>query len=120
MFGLLVKGGTLVNHDGTGKADIGVRGERIVQIGDIDTKSAGEVIDATGQIASKPLGMALSQKKRTEADLQVFLGIHMDTVYRPEHPFQTTTRLDEKRLGCPGVLDAKGGYGVWLIASEAV
>ncbi|MCH7545598.1 MAG: M20/M25/M40 family metallo-hydrolase, partial [Planctomycetes bacterium] len=78
-----------------------------------------EVIDATGQIESKPLGMALSQKKRTEADLQIFLGIHMDTVYSPDHPFQTTTRLDKKRLGGPGVLDAKGGLVVLLIALEA-
>ena len=47
-FDLVIKGGTLVNQDGTGKTDIGVRGERIARIGDIDTKSAGEVIDATG------------------------------------------------------------------------
>ncbi|MFQ5626385.1 MAG: dihydroorotase [Methyloligellaceae bacterium] len=47
-FDLLIKGGTLVNHDGRAKADIGVSGGRIARIGDIGANSAGEVVDATG------------------------------------------------------------------------
>ena len=47
-FDLVIKGGTLVNHDGTGKADIGIRGGRIVAIGNVAEASAGEVIDASG------------------------------------------------------------------------
>jgi dihydroorotase len=47
-FDLVIKGGTLVNHDGTGQADIGVRGGRIAAIGTIAPQSAGEVIDAKG------------------------------------------------------------------------
>ncbi len=47
-FDLVIKGGTLVNHDGTGQADIGVRGGRIAAIGTIAPQSAGEVIDAAG------------------------------------------------------------------------
>ncbi len=47
-FDLVIKGGTLVNHDGTGQADIGVRGGRIAEIGTIAPQSAGEVIDAAG------------------------------------------------------------------------
>jgi dihydroorotase len=47
-FDSVIKGGTLVNHDGVGKADIGVRDGRIAAIGEIDASSAGEVIDATG------------------------------------------------------------------------
>lgn len=45
---LLIKGGTLVNHSGIGKADIGVRDGRIAEIGSIKDESAGEIIDATG------------------------------------------------------------------------
>ncbi|MHA1164521.1 MAG: dihydroorotase [Alphaproteobacteria bacterium] len=47
-FDLVIKGGTLVNHDGIGKADIGVREGRIAGIGTLASQSAGEVIDATG------------------------------------------------------------------------
>ncbi len=48
IFDLVIKGGTLVNQDGTGKADIGVRDGRIARIGDIGAARADEVIDATG------------------------------------------------------------------------
>jgi dihydroorotase len=47
-FDLVIKGGTLVNHDGIGKADVGVCGGRIAEIGDIKPTRAGQVIDATG------------------------------------------------------------------------
>ncbi len=47
-FDLLVKGGTLVNHDGIGVRDVAIRGGRIAAIGQIDQSLAGEVIDAKG------------------------------------------------------------------------
>ena len=47
-FDLVIKGGTLVNHDGIGKRDIGVRAGRIAAIGALAAASAGEVIDASG------------------------------------------------------------------------
>lgn len=47
-FETVIKGGTLVNHDGIGKADIGIRAGRIVHIGSIGAEKSGEVIDATG------------------------------------------------------------------------
>jgi dihydroorotase len=47
-FDLIVRGATVVSHDGIGKADIGVRDERIAHIGDLATADAGEVIDAAG------------------------------------------------------------------------
>lgn len=48
IFDLVIKGGTLVNHNGTGLADIGVRDGRIAEIGTLAPQSAGEVIDAKG------------------------------------------------------------------------
>ncbi|HVY20392.1 MAG TPA: dihydroorotase [Bauldia sp.] len=40
--------GTVVNHDGIGKRDIGVRGGKIAALGNIDPTQAGEVVDCTG------------------------------------------------------------------------
>ena len=47
-FDLVLKGGTVVNHDGVGVRDVGVRGGRIAAIGSIDRGQAGEVIEAKG------------------------------------------------------------------------
>ena len=45
---LILKGGTVVNHDGVGQRDIAVSGGRIVAIGSFGRQQAGEVIDCTG------------------------------------------------------------------------
>ena len=47
-YDLIFKGGTVVNQDGEGVRDIGVRAGRIAAIGDLARASAGEVIDARG------------------------------------------------------------------------
>ena len=47
-YDVLVKGGTLVNHDGIGLRDIGIKAGKIIALGHFDVSSAGEVIDATG------------------------------------------------------------------------
>ena len=47
-FDLILKGGTVVNHDGEGVRDIGVLGGRIAAIGDLSGGRAAEVIDAKG------------------------------------------------------------------------
>ncbi|MBK1622730.1 dihydroorotase [Afifella marina] len=47
-FDLLVRGAILINHDGIGPRDIGVKGGRIAALGDLSGADAGEVIDATG------------------------------------------------------------------------
>lgn len=53
-FDVLILDGTV--YDGTGgepyQADIGIRGERIAAIGDLDEAAAATVIDATGQAVS--------------------------------------------------------------------
>jgi len=45
---LVLKGGTVVNQDGTGVRDIGIRDGRVAAIGSIDPQNGGEVIDARG------------------------------------------------------------------------
>ena len=47
-FNLVLKGGTVVNEDGVGVRDVGVRAGRIAAIGRVDVAKAGEVIDARG------------------------------------------------------------------------
>ena len=47
-YDLVMTGGTVVNHDGERRADIGVRAGRIVAIGDLGRADAGEQIDCRG------------------------------------------------------------------------
>lgn len=47
-FDLVVRGGTIVSHDGIGAGDVGIRGGRIAALGDLATAAAGETIDAAG------------------------------------------------------------------------
>jgi dihydroorotase len=47
-FDLVFKGGTIVNQDGEGEADLGVRDGRIAEIGSIGASAAARTIDTTG------------------------------------------------------------------------
>lgn len=47
-FDVILSGGTLVNQDGEGLRDVGVRAGKIAEIGDLSRASAGETIDCTG------------------------------------------------------------------------
>ena len=44
----IFKNGTVANHDGVRRADIGVTGERIAAIGDLGADTATETVDCTG------------------------------------------------------------------------
>src|SRR5512143_2084682 len=47
-YDLILKGGTVVNHDGEGLRDIGIRGGKFTAIGDLSRAAAGEVVDCRG------------------------------------------------------------------------
>jgi dihydroorotase len=47
-YDLILTGGTVVNHDGQGLRDIGVRGGRVAAIGDLSSASSNETIDCRG------------------------------------------------------------------------
>lgn len=47
-YDLVLKNGTVVNQDGTGRRDIGVRAGRIAAIGSLAQADAAEIVDATG------------------------------------------------------------------------
>jgi glutamate carboxypeptidase len=68
------------------------------------------------QLIAHELGPALRFVKRPDAPTRVLLVIHYDTVYPPDHPFQSGVRIDDDHLRGPGVADAKGGIAVMLHA----
>ena len=78
-----------------------------------------QVINVRGEAEEIPLGRMLLIRKRPDAPIQVLLGIHLDTVYPADHPFQTVARIDDRRLRGPGVTDAKGGLVILLTALNA-
>lgn len=78
------------------------------------------VINMRGEAEDIPLGRMLFVRKRPHAPIQVLLGIHLDTVYPKDHPFQTVTHIDDRRLRGPGVADAKGGLVILLTALNAL
>ena len=107
-----------------GVARVGKEAEHLLaalgaQIEWIDLPPA-ESIDDRGEVVQKPLGRALRARKRPDAPRQVFLGIHLDTVYPPDQPFQEVQGIDKNTLRGPGVIDAKGGLVVMLTAIEAL
>ncbi|MBQ26729.1 MAG: acetylornithine deacetylase [Nitrospiraceae bacterium] len=78
-----------------------------------------QVINARGEPEEISLGRMLFVRKRPSAPIQVLLGIHLDTVYPADHPFQRVIRIDDRRLQGPGVADAKGGLVILLTALNA-
>ncbi len=76
-------------------------------------------VNSCGQLEQSPLAPAISVRKRPDAPLRVFLGIHIDTVYGPESAFQKVIASGADRWVGPGVVDAKGGLVVLLAALEA-
>jgi len=48
MFELLLKGGTVVNHDGKMIVDVGISGGRIAALGQLNGSQADQVVDCTG------------------------------------------------------------------------
>jgi dihydroorotase len=47
-YDLLLKGGTVVNHDGEGQRDVALTGGRIAALGDFPASAAGQVVDCRG------------------------------------------------------------------------
>src|SRR5256886_17456953 len=93
-----------------GVARVGAEAEHMLealgaQIEWIDLPPA-ESIDDRGEMVQRPLGKALRARKRPDAPRQVFLGIHLDTVYPPDQPFQEVQGIDQNTVRGLGVFDA--------------
>ena len=48
MFDLIIKGGTCITPSGALDVDIGIQGDTITQIGELDSDQAEQIIDAKG------------------------------------------------------------------------
>ncbi len=84
-------------------------------------------VDSLGLTQRIPLGNALRFKKRPEAKLQVFLGIHMDVVYgspsrgdEQGHISSPSVRIENGIMYACGAADAKGGLVILLKALETL
>jgi dihydroorotase len=126
-FDLLIKNGTLVNHDGIHAGDVGVTGERIAAIGDLSQSSAVEVIDAKGlhvlpglidsQVHFREPGLYWKEDLETGANAAVLGGIC--TVFEmpnTEPPTTTVAALEDKitratgRMSCDFAFYAGGTH----------
>ncbi|WP_394664437.1 hydrolase [uncultured Sphingomonas sp.] len=79
-----------------------------------------ERVGADGTPSPLEHGRHLRLSVRPQAPVQMLFTGHMDTVYPIDHPFQAVKRIDDNRLGGPGVADMKGGLAVLLAALSAV
>jgi dihydroorotase len=126
-FDLIVKNGTLVNHDGIGPGDVGVRDGRIAALGDLARADAGETIDATGlhvlpglidsQVHFREPGLDWKEDLKTGADAAVLGGIC--TVFEmpnTEPPTTSVVMLEDKiaratgRMSCDFAFYAGGTH----------
>jgi len=76
-------------------------------------------MDAEGCEIEQRHGRHLVLRVRPHAARRLLLTGHMDTVFGPDHPFQTARWLDPETLNAPGAADMKGGLSVMLEALKA-
>lgn len=78
------------------------------------------VITDQGEKEAFTTGPLLRWDFQPNCKRRVLLAIHYDTVFGPESGFQTCTRIEDDKLGGPGVADAKGGIVVLRYALQAL
>ena len=81
---------------------------------------AVEAVDEFGRRNNLEHGRHLHLKVRPDAPVQMLFTGHMDTVFAPDHPFQSVRWIDDSTVNGPGVADMKGGLAVMLAALKGV
>lgn len=107
-FDLILKGGTVVNQDGEGARDIGVRGGRIAAIGGLGGASAGAVIDCRGlhilpgvidtQVHFREPGLTHKEDLETGSRAAVLGGVTAVFEMPNTSPATTTAAAIEEKL----------------------
>ncbi len=101
-FDLIIKNGTVVNHDGTGQRDIGIRDGRFAALGELSANAAGEVIDASGlhvlpgvidtQVHFREPGMENKETLQTGSEAAVLGGVSAVFEMPNTKPLTTTAQ----------------------------
>lgn len=76
----------------------------------------GTYVEPNGQIVSIKYEPSVMVSVRPDAEIQIVLTGHYDTVFPESSHFQTITMLDDNTMNGPGVADMKGGILVMLEA----
>jgi glutamate carboxypeptidase len=101
----------------------GLIAARLAPIADsVETRAPDPVttLDDRGNEVPVPHGANLLARKRPHANRRLILTGHMDTVFAPDHPFQSCRMLDANTLNGPGTADMKGGLLVMIEALAAL
>lgn len=75
---------------------------------------------ASGEIVPLAHGRNIHLVVRPQAPTRVLLTGHYDTVFEPDHPFQTARWIEPGVLNAPGAADMKGGIAVLIAACRAL
>ena len=78
-----------------------------------------DILDGAGNAKKRKLGPIVRASKRPNANRQVLLVGHMDTVFPDDSHFQSCTLAGDGNLYGPGTADMKGGITVMIAALEA-
>lgn len=78
-----------------------------------------DILDEAGNIGKCKLGPVLKASMRPNANRQILLVGHTDTVFPKDSHFQSCTKGDDGNLYGPGTADMKGGITVMLAALDA-
>jgi glutamate carboxypeptidase len=65
-------------------------------------------------------GHLVARYRGSEAQVRLLLIGHLDTVFEPDSPFQSFTRVNEDNATGPGIADMKGGNVIMLRALAAL
>nr|WP_070959481.1 hydrolase [Hyphomonas sp. Mor2] len=77
-----------------------------------------EKVSNNGEVEAFETGPVIRISSRPDADMQVIMSGHYDTVFPPE-TFDTITDMGDGKFNGPGLADMKGGLSVMLGALQA-
>ena len=120
-YDLILKGGVVVNHDGEGARDIGVRDGKIAAIATLDRAHAGDVIDCTGlhilpgvidsQVHFREPGPTHKEDLHTGSRAAVLGGVTAVFEMPNTNPLTVTAEAIEDKLArAAGKVDHAGMY----------
>ena len=77
-----------------------------------------EKVGSNGQVEAFETGPVIRVSSRPDADAQIIMSGHYDTVF-PPGTFEAITDIGEDKFNGPGLADMKGGLSVMLAALQA-